>query len=153
MRIFTTPADLASAAGSELGVSEWRTIEQSRIDQFADATDDHQWIHVDAERAAAGPFGATVAHGYLTLSLLPALLREIYRIEHVAMSVNYGIDRLRFPSPVTSGSRVRARASLESANSTDEAVLAKVRTVVEIDGAEKPAIVADLVVYLVPAAD
>src|SRR5882672_1281122 len=105
-------ADLQQRVGEELAVGEWLTVDQPMIDKFADATGDHQWIHVDAERAAKGPFGTTVAHGYLTLSLLPKLAESAIRIDDVRMGVNYGLNRVRFPAPVPSGSRLRARLKL-----------------------------------------
>ncbi len=107
-QVFTSAPELRAAVGQELGVSDWLEVDQKRIDLFADATGDHQWIHVDPERAAEGPFGSTIAHGYLTLSLLPALVPQILRVEGVRMGVNYGTDKVRFPAPVPVGSRLRA---------------------------------------------
>ncbi|HSP65177.1 MAG TPA: MaoC family dehydratase, partial [Candidatus Deferrimicrobium sp.] len=104
MRVFDSLDDLRAAAGMEIGVSDWRAVTQEQIDAFADATDDHQWIHVDPERAAAGPFGTTIAHGFLSLSLTPALLHEIYEVRGVTMAINYGANRVRFPAPLPSGS-------------------------------------------------
>src|SRR5215468_9844546 len=107
---FTSLDELRAAVGTDAFTSEWLTVDQKRIDLFADATSDHQWIHVDAEKAAAGPFGTTIAHGYLTLSLLPALFADLYRIAGTRMGVNYGLNKVRFPAPLPSGSRVRATA-------------------------------------------
>ncbi|ANP51922.1 acyl dehydratase [Streptomyces griseochromogenes] len=114
MRVFNTPADLALAVGDRLGESPWCRIDQRRIDQFAEATGDHQWIHVDAERARTGPFGGAIAHGFLTVSLLPSLLNQIVRIDGVELMLNSGVDKLRFHSPVPAGARVRAVAHLTS---------------------------------------
>ena len=107
MRTFTSLDELSDAAGEELGTSEWLTIEQERVDQFADATGDHQWIHVDVERAASGPFGGTIAHGYLTLSLIPLLGAQVFALDTPGAKLNYGVNKVRFPAPVPVGSRVR----------------------------------------------
>jgi len=138
--------DLEAAVGRELGPTDWFTVDQSRIDGFADDTEDHQWIHVDPERAAAGPFGATVAHGFLTLSLVPYFVNRLRRIDGVRMGVNYGLDRVRFPSPVRAGSRIRARMTMTSVERIgDAAVQLVTRTTIEAEGGQKPACVADLV--------
>ncbi|HLU27217.1 MAG TPA: MaoC family dehydratase [Glycomyces sp.] len=144
-----SPAALADALGAE-AVGEWLTVEQDRIDAFADATGDHQWIHMDPERAAAGPFGGPIAHGYLTLSLLPALTQGLFAIGGLAMSVNYGLDRLRFLQPVAAGSRVRAVVELASAEQTARGVRAGYAVTVEIEGSEKPALVARTLTLYVP---
>jgi acyl dehydratase len=142
------PTVLASAdevhakVGQVLGRSDWLVIEQDRIDEFARATGDFQWIHVDPERAEKGPFGATIAHGWLTASLLPLLLQQIYRVEST-MAINYGVDRIRFTSPVVVGSRVRAVATLAAAEEKGPALQLRVSTVVEIEGGDKPALVAE----------
>ena len=107
-------ADIEASVGSEAGPTDWFVMDQSRIDTFADATEDHQWIHVDPQRAAAGPFGTTVAHGFLTLSLVPYFAGQLRRIEGVRMGINYGLDRVRFPAPVPAGARIRARSQLIS---------------------------------------
>lgn len=146
----TSPADLANSLGAK-ATSEWLTIDQDRVDAFADATGDHQWIHTDPARAAAGPFGAPIAHGYLTLSLLPHLLSGLVAIDGLAMSVNYGLDRLRFLQPVPVGARVRAVVELASAEATARGVRAGYAVAVEIEGAEKPALVADTITLYVPA--
>lgn len=139
MKTFSSIDDFAAAAGEELGVSQWCAVDQARIDLFADATDDHQWIHVDPERSADGPFGGTIAHGFLTLSLLPKFLHDIYAVEGVAMAVNYGLDKVRFISPVPEGSKVRGRSVLDSTKKLDGAVQGVVTTTIEIDGQERPA--------------
>jgi acyl dehydratase len=143
-----TLAELEGAAGLELEPSDWVTIEQRAIEQFADATGDHQWIHVDPERAAQGPFGTTVAHGYLSLSLLPGLLGTMLSVTDARMGINYGIEKVRFTSPVPSGSRVRLKATINSAEKRGEGVLYHVGAEVEIEGSDKPAMVGE-VVYLV----
>lgn len=142
MTVFADAAELLAAQGRELGVGPWITIDQDRIDLFAEATGDRQWIHVDPERAAQGPFGATVAHGYLTLSLLASMLGELLRVPTAAMAVNYGLDRVRFPAPVLCGSRVRARAGIHQTSRVGEAVQVAVDLVVEVEGTDKPACVA-----------
>lgn len=146
IEIYRGVEDLAAAVGRELGPTEWFTVEQSRVDGFADDTEDHQWIHVDTERAAGGPFGATVAHGFLTLSLLPYFVNRLRRIEGVRMGVNYGLNKVRFPAPVRVGSRTRARATMAGLERIgDDTVQIVTHIVVEIEGGDKPACVADLV--------
>ena len=142
-----TPDDLQSGE-RDLGSSSWHTIDQRHIDLFAEATGDHQWIHVDHDAAAQGPFGGTIAHGYLSLSILPMLLSEVLRVEGARMGVNYGIDKVRFTSPVPSGSEVRVHAKLLTGEPRGEGVLYKVGVQVEIKGTEKPALVGE-VLYLV----
>jgi acyl dehydratase len=143
MRIFESLAELHEAVGEHLGYSDWHRIEQSRIDAFADATGDHQWIHVDPQRAAQGPFGTTIAHGYLTLSLLPMLAAEIYRVDGVRMGVNYGLNRVRFPAPVPVGSLIRAGLRVMT---MEEAAAGEVQltgeVTVEREGGGKPCLVA-----------
>jgi acyl dehydratase len=141
----TTIDGLAGRVGTELGLSDWLEIDQGRINTFADATDDHQWIHVDAERAAAGPFGTTIAHGYLTLSLLIPLLEQILTVSDAGLAVNYGLNKARFPAPVPVGSRIRLRLSLVSAEPVTGGVQAVLGAHVEIDGGGKPACVAEVV--------
>ena len=143
-----TLQDLETAAGRDLGTSDWWTVEQKHVDLFADATGDHQWIHVDPEMAKQGPFGTTVAHGYLTLSLLPALMAQVLSVEGARMGLNYGIDRIRFTNPVPTGSRVRLKAQLVEARRKGDGILYKVGVEVEIEGDEKPALVGE-VLYLV----
>ncbi|GGN19797.1 MaoC family dehydratase [Streptomyces fuscichromogenes] len=146
MKIFNGLAELAAAAGESLGSSDWVAVDQERIDRFADATGDHQWIHVDAERAAEGPFGGTIAHGLLTLSLLPVFLQRLYQVEGVSMAVNYGLDKVRFPAPVPVGAKLRATSTITEAMPLDGAVQLKLSTVIEIEGGAKPACVVDSVV-------
>jgi acyl dehydratase len=143
MRTFANLAEFVAAKGDSLGFSEWHKITQEQVNAFADATGDHQWIHVDVERAASGPFGGTIAHGYLTVSLLPVLSMEIFRVENLTMGINYGLDRVRFPSPVLSGSSIRAEATLTDVRQTHLGSLASIRMRVEIDGQDKAACVAD----------
>ncbi|MEQ3552007.1 MaoC family dehydratase [Pseudonocardia nematodicida] len=143
MRVFDGVDELRAAKGTEIGTSDWITVEQDRIDGFADATDDHQWIHVDPERARGGPFGTTIAHGFLTLSLLPVLLKGVYRIEGTRMGVNYGLDKVRFPSPVPVGSRVRGRVEIVDVADVTGGVHVSTKITVEIEGSEKPAVVAE----------
>jgi acyl dehydratase len=135
--------EFVAAEGSQLGPTDWLEIGQDRVNLFADATDDHQWIHVDPERAANGPFGGTIAHGLLTLSLLPHFLRQLYTVENITMAVNYGYNKVRFITPVPVGAKVRARAEIASVSQLDGAVQAIVTTTVEIEGSEKPAAVAE----------
>ena len=142
-----TIAELENTQRLDLGASDWVEITQERIDLFAEATGDHQWIHVDAERAANGPFGTTIAHGYLLLALLPTLLADIFTVSDQTMGVNYGIERLRFTSAVAAGSRVRARAEISSVQRRGDALAFQVGVSLEIDGSEKPALVGE-VVYL-----
>ena len=144
--LFQTPAELSSAIGKHLGYSAWMEVTQDRIQLFADATDDQQWIHVDPTRAAQGPFGAPIAHGYLTLSLVNRFLPEIVEVRGISMGVNYGADRIRFPAPVKVGSRIRGGAELiEVENTKDGGVQAKIRVTVEIEGSERPACVVDTI--------
>ena len=151
MTTFADPAALLDAVGTDLGASGWLLVDQERIGAFADATDDHQWIHVDAERAASGPFGTTIAHGFLTLSLLVPMLSDLVAFEAPTMVVNAGLDRLRFVAPVPSGSRVRALATLASAQASRTGVRATLDVTVEVEGAEKPALVATSVLVYGPA--
>jgi acyl dehydratase len=143
MRTFANLAEFVAAKGDSLGFSEWHKITQEQVNAFADSTGDHQWIHVDVERAASGPFGGTIAHGYLTVSLLPVLSMEIFRVENLTMGINYGLDRVRFPSPVLTGSSIRAEATLTDVRQTHLGSLASIRMRVEIDGQDKAACVAD----------
>jgi len=143
MRTFASLEEFVAAKGESLGFSDWHKITQEQVNAFADATDDHQWIHVNLERAASGPFGGTIAHGYLTVSLLPVLSMEIFRIEGLTMGINYGLDRVRFPSPVLTGSSIRAEATLTDVKQTHLGSLASIRMRVGIDGQDKAACVAD----------
>ncbi|MCX6463859.1 MAG: MaoC family dehydratase [Pseudonocardiales bacterium] len=144
MRVFNGVDDLRSAVGTTIGTSDWMTVDQGQIDGFADATHDHQWIHVDPERAKEGPFGTTIAHGFLTLSLLPVLISQVYRVDGVKMGVNYGLNKVRFTSPVPVGSKVRGRIELtDVADAAGGAVQITNAVTVEIDGSERPALVAE----------
>ncbi|MDA8315131.1 MAG: MaoC family dehydratase [Actinomycetota bacterium] len=134
-----------SAVGQHLGYSDWVVVDQQRIDTFADATGDHQWIHVDPERAAAGPFAKTIAHGYLTLSLIPWLLADVVHVEGVAMGINYGCNKVRFPSPVPVGSEVRLGASVASAGKVDGGVQVVLDVTIEVRDAPKPSCAAQVV--------
>jgi acyl dehydratase len=140
-----TLAELEESAGRELGTSDWHEISQEQINRFAEATGDHQWIHVDPDAAANGPFGTTVAHGYLTLSMLPMLLSEVVTVSDAVMGVNYGTEKVRFTSPVPSGSRVRLHAKLARAERRGPSVVWTVGVQIEIEGKEKPALVGEVV--------
>lgn len=148
--VFADLDTFSAAVGQSLGTSDWWQMTQQQVDLFADATGDHQWIHVDPERAAAGPFGGTIAHGYLTLSLVPTLAEKIFEVQNIASVVNYGADKLRFPHPVLVGSRIRATATLAGMTPKGTGTQALISFVVEIDGVDKPACVVD-VVYLYTA--
>ena len=151
MRTFETLADLAVCVGQEVAVSEWTAITQEQVNRFAEATGDHQWIHVDVERAKAGPFGAPIAHGFLTLSLLPSFFDSALDIKGVRMGVNYGLNRVRFPSPVPVGSRLRGRLTLQSAEPIERNGLQLTWLVaVEREGGDKPACVAESMARLYP---
>ena len=132
----------------DLGVSDWHEVEQKHVDLFADATGDHQWIHVNPDMAAQGPFGTTIAHGYMSLALLPMLLGQVMSVTDAKMGINYGIDRVRFTAPVPTGSKVRAKARLVSSQRKGDGILYKVGVEVEIEGQDKPAMVGE-VLYLV----
>jgi acyl dehydratase len=149
--VFSTPAELLDAVGKHLGYSDWLEIDQQRIDLFADATGDHQWIHVDPERAKEGPFGATIAHGYLTLSLANLFLPQIMEVQNVSMGVNYGCDKVRFPAPVPVGSRIRGGGEVLSAEEVKGGVQVVVRITVEIEGSERPACIIDTISRFFPA--
>ena len=142
MAYFGSVEELAAAVG-QVETSDWITIDQERVNLFADATDDHQWIHVDPERAAHGPFGGTIAHGYLSLALLPALASGRFRVDGMVMGINYGLDKVRFPHPVPVGSRVRAHSEIVSVEEVAQGVRVKLLVTVEIDGVDKPAAVAE----------
>ncbi len=148
--VFETPAELKAAVGKHLGYSDWLEISQDRIDKFADATGDHQWIHVDPERAKDGPYGVTIAHGYLTQSLVNLFLPQIADVRGYKMGVNYGADRLRFPAPVPVGSRIRGSAELLQVDEVKGGVQAVIRVTVEIEGSERPACVIDTISRYTP---
>ena len=148
MKVITSIDDAVASVGEELGVSEWQEIDQDRINAFADATGDHQWIHIDAERAKTeSPYGTTIAHGFLTLSMIPALTKDNYRVENAKMAINYGSDKVRFIAAVPSGGRIRARSELIDATKVDDnTVNLKVKNTIELDGSKKPAAVAETIV-------
>lgn len=148
MRVFTTFDEISEAAGTELGTSDWILIDQQRVNQFADATGDHQWIHVDVSRAAKGPFGGTIAHGYLTLSLIPWLGSQIFTLQTPGAKLNYGINKVRFPAPVPVGSRIRLTVTMGDVVDLPSGKQLTVRHVIEIEDEDKPACVAETVVLL-----
>ena len=148
MRTFSSLDEVTAAAGTEIGTSEWLTLDQDRINAFADATNDHQWIHVDAEAAAAGPFGTTIAHGFLTLSLLPRFASQVFSLETPGARLNYGLDKVRFPNPVPVGSRLRSHVSFGEVKDLPAGKQLIVEHTVEIEGQDKPACVAAHVVLL-----
>lgn len=150
MKTFKGLDELEKAIGTHVGFSPWHRITQDQIDLFADATGDHQWIHVDTERAARGPFGGTIAHGYLTLSLIPKMLWEVYTIEGISMGVNYGADKLRFPSPVPVDSEVRAGVELISLAPGSGGQVLTSKVTVEIKDSAKPACVIEMLSVLIP---
>lgn len=151
MRIISSIEEAIDAVGQEFGVSDWITVDQDRIDAFAGTTGDHQWIHVDVERARTeSPYRSTIAHGFLTLSLIPALSKANYRVENAKMGINYGLNKARFLTPVPAGGRVRVRSELiEAAKVDDTTVDLTVRHTVELDGSAKPAAVAELIARMV----
>lgn len=142
---FESPQALLGAVGQELGVSEWHTVTQEQINLFADATGDHQWIHVDVEKAKAGPFGTPIAHGYLTMSLASLFLPQIVLVHGLSMGLNYGVDKVRFPSPVPVGSRLRGKGTMISAIEVPGGVQAVIRVTIEREGSEKPCAIVDTV--------
>ena len=143
--VFASPADLHQAVGATAGPTDWVEVSQERVNQFADATGDHQWIHVDPVRAAAGPYGACIAHGYLTLSMVNLFLPQLVEVRGTSMGINYGLERVRFPGIVPVGSRLRARAEVIAVAAVGEAVQSTVRVTVEREGAERPVCVADTI--------
>ena len=148
MRVFSTFDELSGAVGEDLGTTDWLEVSQERVDAFADATGDHQWIHVDVERARSGPFGGTVAHGYLTLSLIPYFTPQLFSLETPGAKLNYGVNRVRFPHPVRVGSKIRATAQIAEVTDVPAGKQMVTRYTVEIDGQSKPACVAETVVLL-----
>jgi acyl dehydratase len=151
VKVITSIDDAIAAAGQPLGVSDWKEIDQKRVEAFADVTEDHQWIHVDVERAAAeSPYGGTIAHGFLTLSLIPVLCQQNYRVENRKMGINYGLNKVRFLAPVAVGSRVRVRSDLlDVTKVADDIVNLTIRNTVELDGSDKPAAVADMITRII----
>ena len=150
MRVFSTLDEVAAAVGEELGTSEWLTVDQDRVNRFADATGDHQWIHVDVERAKDGPFGGTIAHGYLTLSLVPMLGTSVFALETPGAKLNYGVNKVRFPNPLRVGSRIRSTISVADVTDLPTGKQLTLQHVIEIEGEAKPACVAESVVLLLP---
>ena len=148
MRVFASPADLHAAVGEHLGYSQWHAVDQAQVTRFADATGDHQWIHVDPERAEAGPFGTTIAHGFLVLSLVPMLASEVYSVDGVRMGINYGLNRVRFTAPVPTGSKLRAGVRLLSVEDVAGGVHVVNQVTVELEGSDKPCCVAETVARL-----
>lgn len=148
--LFKTPADLMDAIGQQLGHSEWLEITQERVQQFAEATGDHQWIHTDPERAKDGPFGGCIAHGYLTLSLVNLFLPQIIEVQGISMGINYGSDKLRFPAPVPVGSRIRGRGELLDVVEVKGSFQATIRVSVEIEGSDRPACVVETISRYIP---
>jgi acyl dehydratase len=140
--------DLSGQVGADLGRSSWRVITQEQVDAFADATDDHQWLH-DPDRAAGGPFGGTIAHGYLTVSLVPVVLRELWRVEGVSHVLNYGLDRVRLPAPVPVGSRLRGRAVVQEVHDVPGGKQCKLDMTFEVEGGSKPACVAEVLIRFI----
>lgn len=150
MRVFTTFDELTEAAGTDLGSSDWLMIDQRRVNAFADATGDHQWIHVDLERAKDGPFGGTIAHGYLTLSLIPWLGSQIFTLQTPGAKLNYGVNKVRFPTPLKVGKRIRSHVTIAEVADIPAGKQLTVRHTIEIEGEPKPACVAETVVLLLP---
>jgi acyl dehydratase len=148
MRVLDDLEELAGLTGEPLGTSDWLQIDQDRVNRFADATGDHQWIHVDVERAAAGPFGGTIAHGYLTLSLVPYLGAQVFSLETPGAKLNYGVNKVRFPSPVRVGSRIRSHVTMGEVTDLPAGKQLTLRHTLEIEGQDKPACVAETVVLL-----
>ncbi|MBM0127683.1 MaoC family dehydratase [Pimelobacter simplex] len=150
MRVFTTFEELTEAAGTDLGTSDWVTIDQRRVNQFADATGDHQWIHVDLERAKEGPFGGTIAHGYLTLSLVPWLGSQVFTLRTPGAKLNYGVNKVRFPAPLLVGKRIRLHVKMGDVVDIASGKQLTVHHTIEIEDEAKPACVAETVVLLLP---
>ncbi len=148
MRVFTTFEELAEAAGADPGTSAWVEITQARVDRVAEATADHQWIHVDVEQAAAGPFGGTIAHGYLTLSLVPWLGAQVFGLETPGAKLNYGVNKVRFPNPVRVGKRIRLHVTMGEVTELPAGRQLTLKHTIEIEGEAKPACVAETVVLL-----
>ncbi len=145
VKVFASVDELRAAVGQEVGTTGWREVDQKRIDLFAEATGDHQWIHVDPAKAAEGPFGSTIAHGYLTLSLIPSFMPELMRVDGIRMGVNYGVNKVRFPAPVPVGSRLRATARIAEVTEVGGGVQLVARITIEREGGDKPVCVAETV--------
>ncbi|MET7333243.1 MaoC family dehydratase [Nonomuraea sp. NPDC005650] len=151
MRTFANVQELKAAVGETFGPTEWRTVTQDQVNLFADATDDHQWIHVDVDRAKEGPFGGTIAHGYLSLSLLPSFMFSMVKVEGIAMGVNYGLNKVRFPRPILVGARIRAVGELTDVKGTPAGYLSNLKMTIEIEGEKRPACIAETLSLYVPA--
>jgi acyl dehydratase len=150
MRTFSTFEEIEAAVGEEIGVSDWAEVDQERVNAFADATGDHQWIHVDVEKAKEGPFGGTIAHGYLTLSLVPWLGSQVFALDTPGAKLNYGVNKVRFPTPVPVGSRIRARIAVNGVADVPAGKQLTLGYTIEIEGQDKPGCVAETVVLLLP---
>ena len=144
--VFANPDAVLAAVGQHLGFTDWITVDQDRINRFADATGDHQWIHVDVERAQAGPFGGPIAHGYLTLALTNLFLPQLVSVENLSMGINYGVNKVRFPTPVRAGSRIRGGAEIAACEEVPGGVQAIIKITVEIEGSAKPACIVEWLV-------
>jgi len=144
-RTFASTAELAGAVGADLGTTDWITVTQDQVDKFADATLDHQWIHTDSDRARQGPFGGPIAHGYLTMSLASHFLSDLARVDGISMGINYGVDKVRFPSPVPVGSKLRGHGEVVDVKEVPGGVQAVVRVTIEREGGDKPAAIVDTV--------
>ncbi|MDH6282642.1 MaoC family dehydratase [Prescottella agglutinans] len=149
MKVFTGLDELSAAEGVDLGTSGWVDVDQKKIDLFADATGDRQWIHVDPVRAQKGPFGGTIAHGFLTLSMMPVLQQQLYRIDGITMAINYGLNKVRFVTPVPVGARIRAHVRIGAVTPLEGAVQIELHTTIEVEGADKPACVAESIARFV----
>ncbi len=143
MRVFTQKNELIAAIGEPLGSSDWLTIEQKQIDTFAEATGDRQWIHLDFELAKTGPFGKTIAHGFLTLSLIPIFAWQVYKVNNVKMGINYGLNKVRFTAPVPVGSRLRGTYEFVDVSEVDDSLQITTKAIIELEGSERPACVAE----------
>ena len=151
MRVFNGIDELEAAVGEDLGTSSWHTVTQEEVNLFAEATGDHQWIHVDVEKAKDSPYGGTIAHGYLTLSLIPRFAYEVYRVDGLSSMLNYGANKVRFPTPVPVGSRIRGHIALQEVTRGEGMAQAVARMTVELEGSAKPACVAETVTVMIPA--
>lgn len=146
MKVFSDLDELVAAQGSQLGPTEWLEITQERVNVFADATDDHQWIHIDAAKAADGPFGGTIAHGLLTLALVPHFSHQLYSVKNISLAVNYGYDKVRFINPVKVGARIRALGELTAVKQLEGAAQVTTTVTIEIEGVDKPAAVVEQII-------
>ncbi|MGY4720240.1 MaoC family dehydratase [Naumannella cuiyingiana] len=150
VRKINSAEELEALAGAELGTSDWVEVTQERINQFADATGDHQWIHVDIERANAGPFGGPIAHGFLTLSMIPVLGAQISAIDFGSAKINYGLNKVRFMTPVPAGGRIRAHARAAEVNRLEKGIQLITEYTIELEGSDRPACVAEMIMLIIP---